>query len=225
MLGHLRFTPRRREDEQYASGPGQLSPWTQKARPTALKIAAFLNDFGRTTLDGSPVLEKPLSAMRTALGVDALLSQSQPLNRTSTHQMLLHDLDCIRRLHMAIPHSLRVNHYGRPVFALVQAHGFIDAHRCAQTGGFRQLLQLRMELTFSVSRAGRPGSIGGAGVVANKDVTFKRGQAVFLLDRIDERPYMCGYSETKVNVSRNQYPHVDATIGERRPCTKLNGIR
>ena len=130
--------------------------------------------------------------MRATLGVDAPLSQSQPLDRTSADEVLLHDLGSIRGLHMAVPHSLRINHYGRPVFALVQAHGFIDAHRRAQPGGFRQLLQLGMEFAFSVGCAGRSRSIGGAGVVANKDVAFKRGQAVFLLDRIYGRPYNCG---------------------------------
>jgi hypothetical protein len=78
------------------------------------------------------------------------------------------------------------------VFALVQAHGFINAHYRAQPGGLRQLLQLRMEFAFSICRAGRPGSIGRAGIVANKDVAFKRGQAVFLLDGKYQRPYKCG---------------------------------
>jgi len=49
-----------------------------------------------------------------------------------------------------------------------------------------------MEFAFSICRAGRPGSIGRAGIVANKDVAFKRGQAVFLLDGKYQRPYKCG---------------------------------
>jgi hypothetical protein len=120
--------------------------------------------------------------MRAALGVDASIGKSQPFDGTTAHQVLLHDLRGVRRLHMAVPHGLRVNHHRGPVFALVQAHGLIDTHGCAQAGRLRQLLQLGVEFAFSVGGAGRPWSIGGAGVVANKDVAFKRGQAVFLLD-------------------------------------------
>ena len=110
----------------------------------------------------------------------------------AAYQVLLHDLRGIGRLHMAVPYCLRVNHHRGPMFALVQAHGFIDAHRHAQSGGFRQLLQPGVEFAFSVRGAGRSWGIDWACVVANKDVAFKWGQAEFLLDGNDERPNKCG---------------------------------
>jgi hypothetical protein len=126
--------------------------------------------------------------MRAALCVDALISQSQALDGPAAHQVLLHDLRGIRCLHMPIPYGFRVNHHRGPVLALVKAHRFIDAHRRAQSGGFRQLLQLSVKFAFSIGGAGRTGSIGGTGVVANKDMAFKRGQAVFLLGGDEVRP-------------------------------------
>jgi hypothetical protein len=144
--------------------------------------------FGLTTLDRSAAIEEPLSSMRAAFCVDTFICQSQALDWPAAHQVLLHNLRGIRRLHMAVPHGLRVNHHGGPVLALVKAHGLIDAHGRAQPCGFRQLLQLRVEFAFSIGGAGRPGSIGGTCVMANKDMAFKRGQAVFLLGGDEVRP-------------------------------------
>jgi len=36
---------------------------------------------------------------------------------------------------------------------------------------------------------------------------------------------LSAYSETRVAVSRKHYTKVDATIRERRPCTKLTGLQ
>jgi hypothetical protein len=94
--------------------------------------------------------------------------------------MLLHNFRGVWGLHMAVPDGLRVNHNDRAVFALVQAERFVDAHRCAETGGFRELLQLRVQLALSIRGAGWPRRIGGTDIVADKYVAFKRGQAVFL---------------------------------------------
>jgi hypothetical protein len=60
--------------------------------------------------------------MRAVLRVHALVSQSQPLYRTPSNQVLLDDLRGIRCLHMAVPYGLRVNHHGGSVLALVKAH-------------------------------------------------------------------------------------------------------
>jgi hypothetical protein len=56
-----------------------------------------------------------------------------------------------------------------------------------------------MKLAFSVDGAGRPWSIGGTGVVANKDVAFKRGQSVFLLDG-DDSCTMMSAANSRVTV-------------------------
>jgi hypothetical protein len=118
--------------------------------------------------------------MRAALRIDAPLSQPQPLDGPSAHQVLFHNRRRIRGLHVSVPHGLGINHHRRPVLALVQAEGFVDAHRGAQTGRLRQLLQLCVEIAFSIGSARWPGRIGRAGVVADKNMAFKCGQAVFL---------------------------------------------
>jgi hypothetical protein len=140
--------------------------------------AASLGSGSATTLASS-------TAVGAALGVDALVGKTQTLNGPAAHQMLLHDLRGISGLHMAVPDGVGVNHHRRPVFALVQTEGLVDAHGGAETGRFRKLLQLGMEFAFSVGSAGRAGRIGGTDVVADKNMTFKRGQAVFLLGVAD----------------------------------------
>ena len=81
----------------------------------------------------------------------------------------------------AIPHSVGINHDRWAVLALVQAAGFVDPHPAAQAGLFRELLQPCMQLAFSIGRAAGPWCIGGAGIVAHKDVMFERRQAVVSL--------------------------------------------
>ena len=123
--------------------------------------------------------------MRACFRVDALLGHAQALNGPAANQMLLDDLRGVRRLHMAVPDGLGIDHNRWPMFALVQAKGFVDANGGAQSGGFSQLLQLGVEIAFAVRGAGRAGRIGGSSVVADKNVMLKRGQAVFLLGADD----------------------------------------
>ena len=118
--------------------------------------------------------------MRAALGVQALLGHAQPFHRPSADQVLGDNLRCVFGPHIAVPDCLRVNHHHGPMFALVQAAGFVDAHPAAQPGGLGQLLQLRVQIAFSIGGAGRPGRVRGACVVADKDVAFECGQAVIL---------------------------------------------
>jgi len=83
-----------------------------------------------------------LHPMLTALGVQALFRQTQPLDRPSGNQVLRHNLRSILRLDMPVPDSVGVNHYRWAVLALVQAAGFIDADLAGQPRSLRQLLQL-----------------------------------------------------------------------------------
>ncbi len=119
--------------------------------------------------------------MRAALGVDALLGQPQPLHGPAAHQVFRDNLRGVAELDVAVPDGLRVNHHCGAVLALVQTAGFVDAHLTAQPGGFGELLQLGVQFAFSVGGAGWAGRVGGAGVVADKDVAFKCGQALSLL--------------------------------------------
>jgi hypothetical protein len=122
-----------------------------------------------------------LTAVGAGFCVDALFGQAQALDGMAAYQVLFHDGRGVRGLQVAVPDGIGVNDDRRPMFALVEAAGFVDADFDAEAGGFGELLQLCEELAFSVGSAGRAGRIGGTGVLADKDVTFKCGQAVFLL--------------------------------------------
>jgi hypothetical protein len=114
-----------------------------------------------------------LTAVGAGFGVDAFLRQPQALDGLAANQMLLHNLRGVRRLYMAVPDRIRINDDRGSMFALVKAAGFVDAHRGAEAGGFRELLQLGEELALSVCGAGRAGSVGRADVVTDEDMTFK----------------------------------------------------
>jgi hypothetical protein len=75
--------------------------------------------------------------MRTAFRIDALIRKPQPLYRPAAHKMLLHNLRRVRGLHVAVPDSFRVNNHRRPMLALIQTAGFVDADFAGETGGFR----------------------------------------------------------------------------------------
>jgi hypothetical protein len=123
--------------------------------------------------------------VRAGFGVDALLSQAQALDGPAAHQVLLNDLRGVSGLHMTVPDGFGIDHNRRPVFALVQAKGLVDANGGAESGSFGQLLQLGAEIAFAIRGAGWAGRIGGTSVVADKNVMLKRGQAVFLLGAAD----------------------------------------
>jgi hypothetical protein len=69
-----------------------------------------------------------LTPVRADLGVDAFVGKPKALNGPAADQMLFDNFRGVRRLHMAIPNGLRVDHDRGPVFALIEAEGFIDAH-------------------------------------------------------------------------------------------------
>jgi hypothetical protein len=114
-----------------------------------------------------------LAAMGAAFGIDAAIGEAQAFDGLSADQVLLHDLSRIRRLHMAVPNRLRVNHNGGPMLALVETAGFIDAHRRAQPCGLGQLLQLRVQFAFSIGGARGARRIGRTGVQTHKNMAFK----------------------------------------------------
>jgi len=122
-----------------------------------------------------------LFLVRAALRIQALAGYSQPLDGASAGKVLGDNLRRVLRLYVAVPDRLRVDNHRGAVLALIQAAGFIDAHFAAQPGGLAPLLQLGVQIAASVGGAGRAGRVGRAGVVADKDVALKCGQAAFLL--------------------------------------------
>jgi hypothetical protein len=111
--------------------------------------------------------------MRTAFGIQALLCHPQPLDRPSANQVFLDNGDRIFGLHAAVPNRIWINHDHRTMLALIQTPGLVDPHRRPQPGGLCELLQPCVQLTLSIHGARRPRSIGGPGVVANKNMALK----------------------------------------------------
>jgi len=74
--------------------------------------------------------------VRADLRVDALIRQPEALHRPSAHQVLLHKLCGVCRLHVAIPDSFGIHHHRWSMFALVEAAGFVDAHGRAESSRF-----------------------------------------------------------------------------------------
>jgi hypothetical protein len=95
--------------------------------------------------------------------------------------MLFNDLRRIARLHVAVPDGFGIYNNDWAVLALIETERLVDAHFRAEARSLRQLLQLGEDFAFSVGRAGGAGRVGGTDIVANKDMMFKFGQAVFLL--------------------------------------------
>jgi hypothetical protein len=120
-----------------------------------------------------------LSTMRAALRVQALVGDLQPLDGAASNQVLGDDLGGVFGFDATIPVSLRIDHNRRTMFALVQAAGFVDPNSSDKASFADELLKPRVQFARSILRAGRPGRVGGTGVVADKDVAFKTGQTGF----------------------------------------------
>lgn len=121
--------------------------------------------------------------MRTTLRVDALFRHPQPLHRPPFHQVYFHDFRRILRTHIPVPHRFRVNHHCRPVFALVQAAGFVDPHLISQSRLSRQLLQPSVQFALSILGARWTWCIGRTRIVTNEYVALVHRQLAGLLDR------------------------------------------
>ncbi len=82
--------------------------------------------------------------------VDAGIAQHQPFDWFPSHNVRLDDFIHVGERHSAIPHTFRINHDVRAMFALVQATGLIRPHFSFQSA-LRQLL-LEEFLQFRIGR-------------------------------------------------------------------------
>jgi hypothetical protein len=79
--------------------------------------------------------------MLARLGIQAGIGQPQSLHRPALNDVRLHDLLDIGFADMSIPHGVRIDHYVRPVFALIQAPGLIRANPSFQSAFSQFLLE------------------------------------------------------------------------------------
>jgi len=109
--------------------------------------------------------------------------------------------DNLRRitgLHIAIPNGLGIDDHHRPVFALIETAGFIDAHPRAQSRCFYKLLQRGVKIALSVVSAGWTRSALGPNIMADKDMALVWRQNDFLRTHLSE------------------FPRLEFRVGERR---------
>lgn len=125
--------------------------------------------------------------MRAGLGVETFVGQAQALDGTATDEVLIDNFGGVFRADMPVPDGLRVDDDGGPMLALVQTAGLVDADARGEAGGLGQLLNGGMELSLAIGVAGGARGVLGTGIGADKDVAFKRGQAV-LLTKMCMRP-------------------------------------
>jgi len=118
--------------------------------------------------------------MGAGLGVEAFIGQAEPLDGAAGDEVLVDDFGGVFRTDMAVPDGLRINDDSSPVLALIEAAGLVDADAGTETGGLYELLDGGVKFALAVGIAGGARGVGGTGIGADKNVAFKRWQAVLL---------------------------------------------
>lgn len=85
-----------------------------------LTIGANLLISGRIKLKRS-------AAVRAGFGVEAVLGEAEPFDRTAGDEVLGDDFCGVFGLDVAVPDGLGINDDGRSVLTLVEAEGLVDA--------------------------------------------------------------------------------------------------
>lgn len=83
--------------------------------------------------------------MLTSLGIETVISQPQPLDWASAHNVRFDDLIHIGQGHAPVPHSFWIYHQIRPVLTLIEAAGLIGAHSSLQSTFSKLLLEGSVE--------------------------------------------------------------------------------
>ncbi len=87
-----------------------------------------------------------------------MLPEGQAFARDGRRPMLPDDLPDIVRLDEAIPNLLRIDHYRRPMFALIETSGGIAANPCLHARFRNFLLKELLQCTRSVGGTASPGT-------------------------------------------------------------------
>src|ERR1700690_2341752 len=72
-----------------------------------------------------------------ALGVQTCIGNYQFVDDPAADDGFVHDAGSILAAHMTVPDSLRVDHNGRPVFALIETTSTIGAHQSIDLATFQ----------------------------------------------------------------------------------------
>jgi hypothetical protein len=118
--------------------------------------------------------------MGAGLGVDAFVGEAEALDGTAGDEVLVDDFGGVFQADVAVPDGLRIDDNGMAMLALIEAAGLVDADAGAEAGSLNELLDGSVEFALAVGVARGARGVGGAGVGADKDVAFKRGQMMLL---------------------------------------------
>jgi hypothetical protein len=138
-------------------------------------------------------LEALLGPMGAGPGVEAFVGKAKALDGAAGDEVLVDDFGGVFQADVAVPDSLRVDDDSRPVFALVEAAGLVDADAWGEAGSLGELLDGGVELGLPVGVAGGAWGVLGTGVGTDKYMAFKRGQAVLLRSGDDSRVIGAGH--------------------------------
>jgi hypothetical protein len=125
--------------------------------------------------------------VRTGFCVEALFGDAETVYRAASDEVIPNNGFGVLGADIAVPDGLRVDDDHGAVLALVEATGLVDAHAAGKASFLCQLLEAGVQIALAVGGTGDAGRIGGAGVVANKDVMFEGWQRGILLDASDSR--------------------------------------
>ena len=158
--------------------------------------------------------------MRARRGIHTAIGKPQPLHRPSVRDMFLDDLGHILWLHKPIPDRLRIDHYRRPVLALVQAAGLVGPHGRLQPGGADRLFEQLVQLALAVRCAASSGAARLPLIRADEQMSLKARQYPLLSPE---------YGKTRVRFSSGdacREPPPSARMGlEMMPPDNLHSLK
>ncbi len=114
--------------------------------------------------------------------VQAFIRNQQAFYRTSSDDVAIDDLADVGGGDASVPDGFRINDYGWPVLALIEASGLVgtDGPLNSPLGKFLLKEFLEARLSFRIAAAARV--LGRALVAADEDMLFELGHAVTVLN-------------------------------------------
>lgn len=126
--------------------------------------------------------------VRAGSRIEAAFRKAQALDGTATDEVFVDYLLYILSFDEAVPDGIRVNDHGRTVFALVEASGLVGANTPSQTSRLDGVLELGMDLAFTLLvRTGGTSAAGLSGIGADENVTLEFRQEELLINCIGLR--------------------------------------
>jgi len=111
--------------------------------------------------------------MRTLLGIEAGAGEAQTLHGAAMDEVFGNDFLYVLKLDEAVPDGLGIDHYGRSVFALIEAAGLVGADEMFEASVFDGILEGGFELLAALGQTTRARRGFVALVGADKYVVLK----------------------------------------------------